>query len=108
MRGTRAENYAECRVMAAPKYSLRRDNNESEVIRAAERIGWMFWIMHSPADWLALRRGVWHVVEIKNPDCEGRADEYTPQQKIFRRDVYARGGRVLVWRTVDDVIRDSN
>lgn len=93
--------------MATPKFAARRDNNEPELIRFAGRLGWKFWKMHEPADWLGLRRGVWHVVEIKNPDCQGHADEYTAQQRIFHADVFACGGKVLVWRTVEDVMADS-
>ena len=91
-----------------PKYANRRDANEPELIEFAKRLGWRFWKMHEPADWLGLRRGVWHVAEIKNPNQEGHADEYTAQQKIFMADVFACGGKVLVWRTKEDVMRDSN
>jgi len=86
----------------------KRDNNEGPLIELASRLGWTFWQMIEPADWIALRRGVWYIVEIKNPDCEGHADEFTPQQKIFHTDVKARGGKVLIWRRDSDVIRDSN
>lgn len=94
--------------MPTPRYAARRDNNEPELVTLATRLGWRLWKMHEPVDWLGLRRGKWHVIEIKNPDCEGHADEYTPQQRIFLRDVHNCGGRVLVWRTIDDVVSDSN
>lgn len=90
-----------------PKYAARRDNNEPALVPFAQQIGWRLWKMHEPADWLGLRRGVWHVIEIKNPDQEGHADEYTPQQRLFMAEVFRIGGRVLVWRTKDDVLRDS-
>jgi hypothetical protein len=91
-----------------PKHANRRDNNEEPLIELAKRLGWTFWQMNDPADWLALRRGVWYVLEIKNPDCEGHADEFTGKQVIFHADVKARGGKVLVWRTEEDVLRDSS
>ena len=93
--------------MSMPKYAARRDANEPDLITVAEQLGWRLWKMHKPADWLGLRRGVWFVVEIKNPDCQGHADEYTTQQKIFHRDVTNCGGKVLVWRTEADLLRDS-
>jgi len=57
---------------------------------------------------LALRRGVWYALEIKNPDCQGHADEYTYDQRKFMAEVAAVGGRVLVWRSKSDVLADSN
>ncbi len=58
-------------------------------------------------DWLGLRRGRWEIIEIKNPIKEGHADEYTAKQKIFHTDVKNMGGRILIWRTDADVLRDS-
>jgi hypothetical protein len=93
--------------MGMPKHAARRDLNEPELIAAAKTLGWMLWKMHEPADWLALRQGRFYVVEIKNPDCEGHRDEFTGQQLIFHRDVKNAGGEVLVWRRVDDILRDT-
>lgn len=94
--------------MGKPRYALRRDDNEPELVKLASRLGWRFWKLHEPSDWLSLRRGVWHVIEIKNPNCEGHADEYTYDQRKFRAEVFACGGRLVTWRTKDDVFRDSN
>lgn len=93
--------------MGMPKYNARRDNNEPEVIKFAGNIGWKFWKLSQPCDWLGLRRGQWFTVEVKNPNQEGHADEYTPAQRKFMADVAACGGRVLVWRSKEDVMRDS-
>ncbi len=93
--------------MTRPRYAARRDNNEPELVKFAARLGWRLWKTHEPADWIGLREGRWYLIEIKNPDCEGHADEYTPAQVIFHGDVKNCGGRILVWRTIDDVIRDS-
>ena|SRR5688572_21578978 len=90
------------------RYALRRDANEGPLIALAKNLGWQFWPLYQPADWLALRRGVWHVVEIKDPAKEGHADEFTYEQRKFRAEVFACNGRLLVWRTKDDVFRDSN
>lgn len=94
--------------MGMPKHAARRDNNEPELIKLASNLGWRFWKLHEPADWLALRRGRWDVVEIKNPEREGHASEYTHDQRKFRAEVFACGGRLLTWRTKDDVFRDSD
>jgi hypothetical protein len=90
-----------------PKYAARRDAVEPEVIAFAKNLGWRFWQLGKPCDWLGLRRGVWHAIEVKNQNQQGHADEYTPDQKKFMTEVAACGGRVLVWRTRDCVLRDS-
>ena len=93
--------------MSMPKHAARRDNNEAEVIALARQLYWSLWKMHEPADWLGLFRGQWHVIEVKNENCEGHADEFTGKQKIFHTDVKNRNGKILIWRTEADVIRDS-
>lgn len=97
------------------KYAQRRDRNEPELVQFAKRLGWRLWQIQTPRttddlalDWAGLRRGVWHIIEIKHPDCEGHADEFTAQEKIFMADVFACGGKILVWRTKECVMRDSN
>jgi hypothetical protein len=94
--------------MSRNRYALRRDHAEPELVKLAAGLGWRLWKLHEPADWLALRRGVWHVVEIKDPAKEGHADEFTYDQRKFRAEVFACGGRLLTWRTKDDVFNDSN
>lgn len=94
--------------MSMPKYAARRDNNDAELKQFAERLGWKLFPLDQPCDYMALRRGVWYALEIKNPDCEGHADEFTRDERKFMADVAACGGRVLLWRTREDVLRDSN
>ena len=96
------------------KYAQRRDNNEPELIRLAKRLGWRCWQVQVPrnaddlaCDWIGLRRGVWRTIEIKNPDCQGHADEYTALERMFIAEAHKYGGEVLIWRTVEDVMRDS-
>jgi len=93
--------------MTMPRHAARRDKNELPLVRIAIQLHWRLWKLDQPCDWLGLRRGQFFAIEIKNPDCEGHADEYTPQQKLFHADVKNCGGRVLVWRTELDVINDS-
>lgn len=93
--------------MGVPRYAARRDRNEPALILVAEQLGWKLWKLNEPCDWIGLRRGRFHLIEIKHPDCEGHADEFTPQQRIFHRDVENCGGKVLIWRRDTDVMRDS-
>jgi len=91
-----------------PKYAGRRDNNDPALKQFAERLGWWLIKTDEPTDYIGFRRGVCHLIEIKNPDCKGHADEYTQKQRIFHTDAFNRGVRILVWRTQQDVLDDSN
>lgn len=98
----------------APRFAQRRDHNEPELIKFAKLLGWYFKGVAAPrsktdlpSDWVGLFRGKWHVIEIKNPDKEGHANEFTDGQREFHADVFSRGGRILVWRTKEDVTGDS-
>jgi hypothetical protein len=93
--------------MSLHRRAARRDNNDPELRTFAERMGWRLWQLKEPCDYIGLRRGVWFAIEIKNPDCEGHKDEFTYDEKKFIAEVSAVGGRILLWRTKDDVIRDS-
>lgn len=93
--------------MSMPRHAARRDSNEQALISLAERLGWWLTKLDTPCDFLGCRRGVWFPIEIKRPERENHADEFTPQQKIFHVDAFRRGARVLVWRTESDVMADS-
>lgn len=88
--------------MGMPKYGARRDDNEPEVVKFARRLGWALWKLDEPCDWLGCRRGVWYPIEIKTED-----GKLTTKQKIFHRDAFNMGAQVLVWKSTDDVLRDS-
>lgn len=94
--------------MSMPHHAARRDAAEPELVKFARQFGWRLWKLDKPCDWLALRRGVWYALEIKDPAKQGHADEYTHDQRKFMAEVAAVGGRVLVWRCKDDVLADSN
>lgn len=85
----------------------RRDNNDGELRQFAERIGWLLFPMNEYCDYFGVRRGVWYAIEIKNPDCAGHADEFTYDERNFMAKVAAVGGRILLWRTKEDIMRDS-
>jgi hypothetical protein len=89
------------------RYAARRDAVEPELVTLARSLGWWLIRLEEPCDWLACRRGVWYPLEIKNPESQGHADEFTPAQVIFHGDASARRAPVLIWRTADDVCRDS-
>lgn len=65
------------------------------------------WLIRTdwPADYLVWFRDRWDVVEIKRPDKQGWASEYTPKQIIFRAEAQRRGARLVTWHTRDDVMR---
>jgi hypothetical protein len=94
--------------MTMPRYAARRDAVEPELVTFARRIGWELWKLDKPCDWLGLRRGVWFPIEIKDPGVRNHADAFTVSQRLFLADVAARGGRVLVWYSKEDVMADSN
>lgn len=80
----------------------RRDNNHHALVTLAERIGG-YWRPEGPFDGWLHWRGQWKLVEIKNPDCEGHADEYTDDQIILMAKLKERGIKWEVWRTENDV-----
>lgn len=65
-----------------------------------------FWLPHGPFDGWVSWRGYWTLVEIKNPDCEGHKDEYTPDQILLMARLRERYIRWWTWRTEGDVLRD--
>lgn len=93
--------------MGMPKYNARRDNNESPLVTLAIQLGWWMHKSQELGDWVGWRRGEWQVIEIKNPNQQGHADEYTPKQRLFRAEAFKRGAKILVWRVDADVYRDS-
>lgn len=87
-----------------PRYNP-RDANELPLIETARRLGAQ-WRQGPPLDGWIVWRGLWLPVEIKLPEREGTAHEYTPLQKRFFTFCRDYGGRWLTWRTDADVIRD--
>lgn len=93
--------------MGMPKYNTRRDNNESPLVRLALTLGWWMHKSNELGDWIGWRRGEWHIIEIKNPNQQGHADEYTLKQRLLHAEAFKRGAKILVWRADADVYRDS-
>lgn len=90
-----------------PRYAGKRDKNEPGLVKIAREVGWYMKKMNTPVDWLGLYLDQWQVIEIKNPDKKGHADEFTDDEIEFHAMIKDRGGKVLIWRTEKDVIRDS-
>lgn len=86
----------------------RRDDNELDLIKLAQKLGAWLIKLDEPCDWLLWHRGHWELVEVKNPDCAGHADEFTPAQREFRAEAFRRGAKLIVWRTQDDVLNSLN
>jgi hypothetical protein len=85
--------------MSIHRYAAKRDQNEPELVLAAERLGAKVWRLSTPCDLLVLFGGQWFPVEIKSTD--GRL---TKPQREFVTEADLRAGQVLVWRTIQDVI----
>ena len=84
-----------------------RDANEAALLTVARTLG-ADWLEEGPLDgwlWVA-RQQRWVPVEIKKPEREGHAHEYTPAQRRFFTWCKACNAPWLVWRTTADVIRD--
>lgn len=86
----------------------KRDNVEPDLIKLAQKLGAWLIKLDEPCDWLMWYRGHWGLVEIKDPSCEGHADEFTPAQRVFRAEAFRRGAKLIVWRTQDDVLNSLN
>lgn len=84
-----------------------RDANEPELLSTALALGAQ-WLEQGPLDGWIWWRGTWIPVEIKRPEREGTAHEYTPAQRRFFSWCQQRNARWLTWRTTADVIRDLN
>lgn len=91
--------------MSMPRYAGKRDANEKPLVNLAREIG-AFWLYAGPFDGWACWRGRWLLVEVKNPNCEGHADEYTKDQVQMMIRLRERGIVWSVWRTENDVYRD--
>lgn len=90
------------------RHDARRDNVEPDLVKVAQRLGAWLVKLDQPCDWLLWFRGRWDLVEIKDPGCEGHADEFTPAQRRFRAEAFRRGAPLIVWRTNDDVFKTLN
>lgn len=86
----------------------RRDSVEPELVKLARTLGAWLILLEEPSDWLMWYRGRWEPIEVKDPACQGRANEFTPAQKAFRAEATRRGAKLIVWRTQDDVLDTLN
>lgn len=93
--------------MSLPRYAKRRDNNESPIEEAAEKLGWWLIQTDQPGDFIGWFRGRWEIIEVKDPNVQGHAKEFTPSQQKFHEHAKQRGAKVLVWREVQDVINST-
>jgi hypothetical protein len=82
-----------------------RDANEQALLKLAERLG-AHWHEAPPLDGWVFVRGRWMPVEIKLPEREGLAHEFTPAQRRFLSWCRQRNAPWWVWRTEADVLRD--
>jgi hypothetical protein len=90
------------------RHAAKRDAVEPELVKLARKLGAWLIRLHEPCDWLLWYRGRWELVEVKDPGCEGHADEFTPVQRAFRAEAFRRGATLIVWRIQDDVLKTLN
>lgn len=83
----------------------RRDANEQPLLAHAKALGAEF-VEAPPLDGWMLFRGTWMPVEIKVPEREGQAGEYTPAQLKFFRWCSEHRAKWWTWRVLSDVERD--
>lgn len=88
--------------MPKPHYGARRDDNHGPLVKLATDIGGE-WLPDGPFDGWLWWRGFWHLIEIKNPNKEGHADEYTKKQIRMLCKLNLRGIKPVIWRTESDV-----
>lgn len=88
----------------ALRYAARRDENESRLVQVAQALG-AVWIQAPPFDGWLYFRGTWYLVEIKQPQREGRKHEYTDAQKLTILRLNERQVPWYTLRTDDDVYR---
>lgn len=84
-----------------------RDGNEEPLLKLAEQLGGC-WREGPPLDgWIWVPRiAKWMPVEIKLPEREGHAAEFTPAQVQFRAWCERNHAPHWIWRTGEDVLRD--
>ena len=91
--------------MSIRRHNAMRDKNDGELRAAAERLGWYMVKIDTPADYLGCLKSIgrWYPVELKTED-----GDFTTTQKFFRQDCLIWRMPYLVWRTVDDVVAQTN
>lgn len=78
--------------------AAKRDKNEEELIRAAEKLGAWVISISQPIDLIVCHRGRLMFVEVKGPK-----GKYTPAQKSFMAYCEVNKAPFYTWRTTEDV-----
>lgn len=89
--------------MSLARYAKKRDAVEADILVMARGLGARVWQLDRPVDLLVMFCGRWHLAE-----CKTAKRKLNKGQLDFYRAVQEAGGRVMTWRTVDDVARDLN
>jgi hypothetical protein len=77
---------------------------DPELAAFARQLGAWLIPLDEPCDYLLAWQGKWHLIEIKDPDKRGHADEFTNAQQRFHREASERGMPIVIWRTDADVL----
>lgn len=91
------------------RYAARVDDNQSEIVRAIQRIGaYVIDCSHVGSgfpDLLVAFRGRWTLIEIKDGEKPPSRRKLTPAQTIFHAEAVAKGCKVHVVENVDQALR---
>jgi hypothetical protein len=85
------------------RYARRRDRNEPELVTLAKRLGAEMEQV-GPLDWWVGWRGKWIPAEVKRPDKEGWASEFTDTETAFIERCRLAHLPFWIWRTEQDVL----
>jgi len=90
------------------RYAARVDDNQSEIVRAIQRIGaYVIDCSHVGSgfpDLLVAFRGRWTLIEIKDGEKPPSRRKLTPSQTIFHAEALAKGCKVHVVESVDQAL----
>src|ERR1700753_2606428 len=83
---------------------VHRDANEAGLLKVMEQLGGHWW-EGGPLDGWCAHRGLLLPVEVKLPEREGTAREFTPLQRRFMSFCQLHNVPLHVWRDECDVIK---
>jgi hypothetical protein len=81
--------------------AARTDSNQHELVQAMRKIGAKVYHVRKPLDLLVGYRGENILMEVKNPEKKGHADEFTKEETDF---IATWPGRIAICYTIDEAI----
>ena len=94
--------------MSIKRFDAARDLNDLSLANAAKKMGWFLCHVDTPCDYfgalMARPELGFYAIEIKN----GELGRLTPRQEFFHLECTRMRLPHLIWRSLEDVIADSN